>query len=470
MTEIMPFKTRVLIPLAVLALGTIAAFLVAINHNFDQLARLWAQGSSTSNSWGLPTPLCFAVLFFQAALDSTRSKFEEAAIIGFLAGLSTITATERIRCEMPGLQTPTAHPLQGNGQKRTPEEERRSINAQERRNKIVGLSRRVVDNLTIPWLLYNLAAGALAWQAIIIPAFLYEQHSTRSTTSSRPKQLTKTNATSENIAITLGVALGLLAPSTLMIINPASTATILVWLVFPIWVSLIQWAVHFLSQRLVPVSTVINQGANVETKLGPLLAPYALPIIYSIVSHFLLVKNLCTQEDDRDPLTRSAVLLLEIDHVAIFVAFLYWAWAKSAMTATVRGMNTESETETLGSNTVRPKNGLQAVFVTLLSSLFLGPGAGVCLGWVVAGLHEHQYDQNSARIRPLRDVNPDLDSDTPAGCQSDQGDDSSSDLGGLGSPERKSIPRTPSTNTARRARARSSPKATGHFFGGPLAD
>lgn len=475
-------------PLVILALGTITAFLVAINKNLDNISHLWNQCSSSSslNSKLQPTALCFAVLFFQAALDSTRSKLEEAVIIGFLAGLATITAVEGTKYGKRqdaniGVVTTRLQQQEEDTADNAWEEGESSLEKgfhadyQGRNNHQaaagssinISSSRMIVENLTIPWLLYNLAAGALAWQAIIIPAFLHEQRIRLSAagyppTSTEPKPARSTTR-SEAIPILLGVTFGLLVPSTLMIVDPTSTATILVWLFFPLWVSLIQrtvWGVLRVSSRSPSDSGEPN---HVETRrqANPLvLVPYAMPIMCSTVSHVLLAHNLLTQADDRGTLTHSAVLLLEIDHLAIFVAFLYWVWARAASSTSSTSAREKARFFTTS---------LQPVLLTLVSSLLLGPGAGVCLGWVSSSslCLEDENDANTAYSRNHWD----------GGC-GDAGDVDGSHMSrgqrrdcSVGSDGNHEAPGSPTTSTQRcRARARSSPKATGHFFGGPLAD
>lgn len=450
----------ILAPLAVLALGTIVAFLVAINNNFDHLAHLWTQCSSSRPK--LPTALCFAVLFFQTALDSTRSRLEEAVIIGFLAGLSTITAVESTRCERA--LTP-AHSLGIRNESKGLSNGKSNIMDQGSSKQAVSFCRRVVSNVALPWLLYNLAAGALAWQAIIIPAFLHERHTTAGRTTTTPSEIARLKA-SECISIMLGVALGLLAPSTWMIINPDSTTTILFWLVFPVWVSLTQRAVQFLVQRAHSVSSDTNSSN--DTSLASMIAPYSLPVIYSAVAHFLLFKNLFTKSDDRGPLTRSAVLLLEIDHLAIFAAFLYWVWANTVMSTTRTTTNVGTGLQ--NRSILRSSKGLQVVLITVLSSIVLGPGAGVCLGWVFGIFHEHDEDGQLSRPCDCWSIAIMDDDQDDKDAAERQNDSCSSSSNGISKVEKNSVPGTPITRTEGRARARSSPKATGHFFGGPLAD
>lgn len=420
------FKAPIFFPLAVLALGTIAAFLVAINKNFENLVLLWTACSSPSyNPSSLPTPICFAVLFFRTALNSTRSKLEEAAIVGFLASLATITAVE---------STKFAIVSEDGSDKLARNELTRRKQAEGVRKGPV-LSRKIVDNLEWSWLLYNLAAGALAWQAIIIPAFLNLQRSGERSVATT----VRSKEPIESLSIAISVAFGLLVPSTLMILQASSTPIILFWLMFPIWISYIRNIAGLFMNTVMPAAQ--KRGKKYITGLGPRLLPHAIPIIYSTVSHILLVKHVFTGINDRSDLTRSAVLLLEIDHLAIFLTFLYWIWERSNTTVT-----SGRPIPTVG-------NRLWPIIYTLVISLLLGPGAGVCFGWVSSDRvlegsrqlshyeNQDKKDKNGYISNTTKYLNTDFRPHTPS-----------------------------STVVERRPRARSSPKATGHFFGGPLAD
>ena len=61
---------------------------------------------------------------------------------------------------------------------------------------------------------------------------------------------------------------------------------------------------------------------------------YAAPVLYSAASHLLLLVDLARGADDRSAPTRAAVLLLELDHAAILLAFLYWVHAEAGARAT----------------------------------------------------------------------------------------------------------------------------------------
>lgn len=333
-----------------MSIATIAAFAVAIKSNWADLSSLWTQCSSPANSSAalghLPTPLCFAVTFFQAALASTRSRLEEAVIIAFLAGLATVTAVESEKLLEHSRNTfpcrcsseTTEHE---SGSKLTREMDRqgRPTGSQPRSND---LSAKVIANLTLPWILYSLALGALGWQGIIIPAFIKQSRTRQQRkTTSKPESHSPLGVEAASTAsLPLSIILGLLLPSTFLLAFPSSPSIILLWLVFPLWVSL--------TQRLL--------RSAIPPHHLPKSLIYAAPVLVSALSHLLLVLHLLVGSvDDRGPLTRSAGLLLEIDHAAIFAAFLYWVFVS--------------------------RGGLRAVVATVISSLVLGPGAGVCLAW-----------------------------------------------------------------------------------------
>lgn len=487
-----------LCPLVVIALVTIIAFIVGIHDNFDNLSLLWKQCASCADgadggnlidhklgggtaaagvvvffffSIPIPTPLCFAVRFFQTALDSNRSRLEEAVIVAFLAGLATITAVEGERvlgtsnksssslCPTHGSDNHLGTPYQvlygddrtdvaatadgGTGTGKIDGDQ-----TSENRNEnsgVEGLSLKIIKNLTFPWLLYNLAAGALAWQGIIIPAFLHRsaaaartEHlhyspvatipSTQRTSSDHDndnKEAWDAAGTARLLAIPLSIAVGLIVPSTMMILGPSPTV-VLVWLVFPVWVSLVRRIVH---AGIPPATTACScccccwhPTTRTPTSMIGSILLYVVPVLYSAASHILLLLDVLYGQDDRNPATRSAVLLLEIDHIAIFVAFVYWIWIDSVAAATGGGGG--------GSSSSRP------VFITISSTLLLGPGAGVCLGWAY---RDHLRHSNLYSLRRDR-----------------QGTGTGSDPG------------TTNTNVGR-PRSRPRAKATGHFFGGPFA-
>lgn len=349
-----PFLT--LLPLAILAFITIAAFIHAIHSNFKILAALWTpcNGPPLLSQPGLPTPLCFAIHFFQSAHATLRGRLEQAIIVSFLAGLATITAVESdARVQYRAENEPWSD-----------EKRRKNENKVEEARKDWGeglISQKIIANLTIPWLLYSLALGALVWEGIIIPAFLYRQH--EKPQSQGPSQLqpwtgeTSTNigvsADARSLTIPLSIALGLFLPAALMLFYPSAPLPIVLFLLFPLWVTLIQTLLRPLTSRLT------RSNNTSETLL------FIPPIIASTLAHMTLLLSLITTTSSAmypsNDATATALLLLELDHAAIYLATLYWIYIKS---------NTNTNN----------------VLATLAASIALGPGAGICVGW----LYDHR--------------------------------------------------------------------------------
>lgn len=321
-----PTSTRsTLLPLILLALATIAAFATAISSEWANLSLLWTPCSITTTP--VPTPLCFALNFFRAAHASPISRLEQAAIVAFLAALATITASEAA----------AARREDAHDEKRTTPDRKGELAQPSRGATRSSLASSIIENLAVPWLLYNVALGALAWQGIIIPAFLHESaHRTpRLDHDKRPQQ--------HSLAIPLSVTLGLFLPASAMLLYPQNPLPIIAFLLFPLWISLAQ---RLLTQLPLPGITA-NKAAF-----------YAPALLASTLAHAALLLTLTsTSASTTLPRTRSAMLLLELDHAAIFLAVLYWL-----------------HRETGGAQ--------RSVARVVAVSLVLGPGAGVCVGWM----------------------------------------------------------------------------------------
>lgn len=358
LTTTYPFLT-LLLPLAILALITIAAFIHAIDSNFDTLAALWTScnGPLLFGEPRLHSPLCFAIHFFQSAHATLRGRLEQAIIVSFLAALATITAVE----SGAGVQHRADHEAWTDKKKDKDEKENQMEEGQ--RYKEGGLiSQKLIENLTIPWLLYSLALGALSWQAIIIPAFLYRPQKKaqpqnlsqlQSWTGETPTEVDADADTDPHSpAVPLSIVLGLFLPATLMLLHPSAPVPIILFLLFPLWVTLIQ---HLLR----PLTSHLTTQSNNK------LFVFMPPMIASTLAHIIFLLSLFSSPSIFTPsndaiATTAALLLLEIDHAAIYLATLYWIYIKSHT-------NTNS------------------VLATLAATVTLGPGAGMCVGWLYHG-------------------------------------------------------------------------------------
>ncbi|CAN8096011.1 unnamed protein product [Discula destructiva] len=355
------------LPLCSLALATTAAFIATIQSEWADLAPLWTNCSlnggtggitttTTATTTSLPAPLCLAIRFFQAAHASTRGQLEQAAIVSFLAALATVTATEA--------ETAARTRAMRGGEQHHHEGTKRGYSSSSSSSSSLAAA-AVIGNLAVPWLLYSCALGALAWQCIIIPAFLHEtasrrrhrrreRHEPQAATGRDKDEDDAAAAGVHSLAIPLSIAFGLLLPAVLMLLFPRNPVLIIIFLLFPIWIAL----ARRLLITLLPPASQPNPTAT-----------FALPIILSALSHTALcIYFLTSPSSSADqnppppppPPSHSALHLLELDHAAIFLAALHWLYRKTD----------DDQPNTL------------ALARTLAVSLVLGPGAGVCVGWM----------------------------------------------------------------------------------------
>jgi hypothetical protein len=273
----------------------------------------------------LGSPVCFLVSFFQEAAASVRAFGLMAVILSFVAGLLTVSTVEAARiCNAPSVLI--AYPT--------------------------GL-----------WLIFDLIGGAIVWELVIIPAFF---HRSRAIIAARkqggPQQLSgpadpvfgesmrHLAKVAEAVAIPVAVAVGCVVPSVLMLTLDHPVA-VLVWLFFPVWVSLVRQAVR----RLVLLLGEVWHGSlHLESNRLALLGVYAVPILCSVLAHAHFIWTL-TQPDDRKEMTRSTLKFITIDAFFVGLTVLYWILVEA---------------------------GWRVAAVMAGASLVLGPGAGICIGWI----------------------------------------------------------------------------------------
>ncbi|CAK7225295.1 hypothetical protein SBRCBS47491_005838 [Sporothrix bragantina] len=318
------------VPVALAILTTAVLFV----HSDVNVAMLFSQCHARSR---LPilskipvlgAPACFLVSFFQEALaapfGSMRAFTTMSVVLSFVSSLLTVSTVEAARiCNGPSLLI--AYP-------------------------------------TGPWLVFNLMGGAMVWQLIIIPAFFRRSKDIANIKhdplpeESGPASLGEgrhLTVVAEVVAIPVAVALGYVAPSLAMLLTAAPVA-IAVWLFFPVYVSLIRQGVRFLVKRAIHSHS--TRTLYLESHTPSLLAVYAVPLLLSLASHGIVVWSLLTsQPDDRQEMTRSVLRFIEIDFFFIVLTVLYWILVEA---------------------------GWRVVAVVLATSVVLGPGAGLCLGWI----------------------------------------------------------------------------------------
>jgi hypothetical protein len=220
------------------------------------------------------------------------------------------------------------------------------------------------------WLLFNLLGGAVVWELVILPAFLVrsrqilaarrEGSGARSpgggmvaaTHPDHGEAMRHLGSVAEAVAIPAAVAVGCVVPSILMLVSDAPVA-ILVWLFFPLWVSLVRQAVRASAVRL--DEEKLRASVHLESSRVWLGVTYAVPVVCSVLAHGLLLWSFIAGHDDRKEMTRATTKFIEIDVAFIGLTVLYWLFVEA---------------------------GWRVALVMLVASIVLGPGAGICLAWV----------------------------------------------------------------------------------------
>lgn len=357
-----------LLPLAPLTILTATAFAQVICSGWTDFSSIWTRCASRSAAAAadliflpgrLQSTVCSAVAFFSEPLAASLiARLEQAAIVGLLAGLATVTAVEATSA------LTRKNSKDGSSQRSKQKIGRSGDVSGDRKSSGSGttISTRIVESPTIPWLLYQLAMGAFCWLSIIVPAAIthhHQQEQQRQLTAGQNDTQKGADAAKQahsTLAIPLSITLGLLLPSALLLVLPTSTPIVLIWLIFPIWISL--------TQRLLSI-------LNLPKATDPIL--YTIPVLWSAAAHALLSLQFLaphlipsTIQTLLSPVAapasptavRSSMLLLEVDHAAILATYLYWLLA----------------TTTPGART-------RVIATSVVSTLLLGPGAGVCIGW-----------------------------------------------------------------------------------------
>jgi len=328
-----PLRILLIVPvlLAILTGATL------YQHSDTNIYMLWSQCHARSRIPFLShlpllgTPSCFLVSFFQEALASTRSFGIMAAVLSFTAGLLTVTTVEAARiCNAPSILI--AYP-------------------------------------TGPWLIFNLVGGAIAWQLVILPAFFHRSRAILAARARGPADLAgpsdpnfgeamrHLSFVAEIVAIPVAIALGCIVPSIVMLIldEPVS---ILVWLFFPVWVSLIRQAVR--KAILTWHTERWHATFHLESSRVALVGMYALPIAVSVLSHGLLLWSVFARGDDRREMTRATVKCIVINIFFVALTVLYWLFVEA---------------------------GWRPAVLMVGTSVVLGPGAGICIGWIYRETH-----------------------------------------------------------------------------------
>jgi hypothetical protein len=337
LVQSLKFRYLVIPPILLSILTAVVLFV----YSDPNVALLYSQCHAHARLPGLSrvpligTPACFLVSFFQHAVAAKRAASVMSVVLSFVSGLLTVYTVEGARvCNRPNVLI--AYP-------------------------------------TGPLLVFNLVGGAMVWQLLITPAFFHrarriltEREKRRQAAEESQegggetehdvldpnfgKDMRHLGNASERIAIPIGVLLGFVAPSLGMLVK-GSPASVGVWLFSPIYVSLIRKAVRVLLR----LTRSQLRSLHLESNKVSLAMVYGAPVLCSVLSQAVLLWNVIARKDDRQEMTRSTMRFVEVDITFVGLTVLYWLFVEV---------------------------GWRTVGVMLLSSLVLGPGAGVCAGWI----------------------------------------------------------------------------------------
>ncbi|KAI1747392.1 hypothetical protein F4782DRAFT_427010 [Xylaria castorea] len=277
----------------------------------------------------LGAPACFLVSAFLFATASMRGVAQLGVFLSFLGALLTVCRVEAAR----------------------------ACNQRSWNIRFPALS----------WLAFNLVGGTFVWDLWIIPAFLKHAKDLR---VERVKEdalehgqgnegpfeeervmLERSFITRADIyAVPLAVAIGFIVPSVLMLVLK-DAAPVIVWLFFPVWVAAVHLAVKFAAVKLLRD----NGPLYLESHPPSMIFIYALPFIASLFTHALFIWSFFYQNDSRE-MTRMALKFIGIDFVFTAVSVLYWVFVES---------------------------GVVPAMLMLVFSVVLGPGAALCLTWII---------------------------------------------------------------------------------------
>lgn len=338
------------------------------------------------------TPFCFIVSFFEAAIgkdvpsdgrpgggkgDGSGSSFRAGSIMGvvlsFVGSLMTVYTVEGARVCNKDDRKSTEDEVEGGSQQ--------PQNKKKKKKK--GMGGRVLIAYPSGWMLiFNLMGGAWVWELGIVPAFLrrargiieerdrdhpvYGQEGEEEGRGGLPlldyKQIRNIENPHEQIAIPSSILLGFIVPSVSMLLSKPSSATstscsqssalVIVWLFTPLYVSLIRKAIRYVLQRF---RKEVSSSIYLEASTKSLILMYGSPMLFSVLSQALFGYSWLRGKDDRKEMTRSTLNFVGVDVIYLGLTVLYWLFVEV---------------------------GWKVVGVMVLGSAVLGPGAGVCLGWI----------------------------------------------------------------------------------------
>jgi hypothetical protein len=325
----LPMRYLLIVPV----LFSVAAVLIFALHGDVNWPLLYSQCHARSRLPALShipvlgAPACFLVSFFMYASASMRAVAQFGAILAFLGAVLTVCRVEAARpCNQRSW---------------------------------------TIRSPTLSWLAFNLVGGTVVWDLWILPAFLKRAKDIRVERvkddaveslqgggdifdEERLRVERSFISRAEVCAIPLAVAIGFVVPSVLMLVLK-DAVSVIVWLFFPVWVAIVHRAVGLAAVRVLKD----NGPLYLEAHTPSVTLVYAVPFATSILTHVLFIWNLFRHNDSRE-MTRMALKFLGINFSFIAGTVLYWVFVESGVVPAV-------------------------LFIVM--SVFLGPGAALCVTW-----------------------------------------------------------------------------------------
>jgi hypothetical protein len=160
----------------------------------------------------------------------------------------------------------------------------------------------------------------------------------------------------EKCAAPISVILGYVLPS-LSLLFYTSPTTILIWLFFPLYVgtarAVVLWALKGYASRTVKGRI---QTLHIGSSPDALVMVYGPAVILSVASHVWIIYRFFFVENDATPISHAALRFIEIDVVAMGATMAYWLMIEA---------------------------GSRVMAAFILSSVMAGPGAGLCIAWIL---------------------------------------------------------------------------------------
>ncbi|KAK0190690.1 hypothetical protein F5146DRAFT_1045351 [Armillaria mellea] len=279
--------------------------------------------------------LCGIVTFFKLILSDPEGSSFLAVFLSFVSGLVTIVCLESAR--------------------------------------VANQAHRVIKYPTPALMMVNIVGGLVVFPLVLCPAFLLKyqngQRLVSTVTVEGASVISETSplvralplpdrhvlSVAEIYSIPLSVFLGFIVPSIALFLYPDNEVLIALWQLFPVYVAILRYISRAVLLRTAPhlcVNHIHAESNNVK-----LLYVYGAPSVLSLLTHLLyLWHTLAPSSGVPTPEVQAALHVLVVDFWAVALTMLYWLWFEG---------------------------GIRPAITALLASLIAGPGAGICVGWIM---------------------------------------------------------------------------------------